>query len=353
MIPRERVLKALRRDIPDKVPRMMRFCPALLEEFKKRTGFDNPAEYYQFEIKDLESPVPDKIPDFFQYLGKLPENATVDEWGVGWIPGSMYHFAKMVHPLRNLSTVKELEKYPFPNPEEHWRYDGLKEKIEAIHDRGFAVRGFYPGVAGTLFETAWKMRGMEKLLLDFYLNPEFAEYLIEKITVIHCISMNEQAKAGVDVIRMSDDVGMQNSMLMSPDLWRKWFKRGIARIIESAKKGKPDILSWFHSDGYCEPIIPDLIEINVDILNPIQPECMDPAKLKKEYGDRLAFWGTIGTQTTMPFATPEEVKETIRLRIQTVGYNGGLLLEPTHILEPEVPWQNIEAFLEAVDEFHY
>ena len=99
----------------------------------------------------------------------------------------------------------------------------------------------------------------------------------------------------------------------------------------------------------CREIIPELIEIGVDILNPVQPECMDPAEIKRQYGDRLSFSGTIGTQSTMPFGTPREVEATIRKRIETVGVGGGLLLAPTHVLEPDVSWENILAFLEAVD----
>jgi uroporphyrinogen decarboxylase len=107
------------------------------------------------------------------------------------------------------------------------------------------------------------------------------------------------------------------------------------------------VLVFYHSDGNILPIIPELIEIGVDILNPIQPECMDPAELKRMYGDKLSFWGTIGTQTTMPFGTPDDVRNEVCERIATVGKGGGLFLSPSHILEPEVPWANIEAFVEA------
>jgi len=105
---------------------------------------------------------------------------------------------------------------------------------------------------------------------------------------------------------------------------------------------------------FIEPIIPDLIEIGVTILNPVQPECMDPVKLKEQYGDRLAFDGTMGIQTTMPFGTPEEVDRETKRMIETVGKGGGLIIAPTHVLEPEVPIENIKAFLEAVDKYgHY
>ena len=123
--------------------------------------------------------------------------------------------------------------------------------------------------------------------------------------------------------------------------------------IKTARKVKPDILVFYHSDGNPSAVIPDLIQIGVNILNPIQPECMDPATLKEKYGNQLAFWGTIGTQTTFPFGKPEDIKAVVRQRMETVGIGGGLLLGPTHMLEPDVPWENILAFFEAVNEFGY
>ena len=122
------------------------------------------------------------------------------------------------------------------------------------------------------------------------------------------------------------------------------------RCSQTVKAVKPDMLTWFHSDGNIEAIIPDLIEIGLDILNPVQPECMDPAEIKRKYGDRLAFWGAMGTQSTMPWGTVDEVRRVVKERIETMGPEG-LLLAPTHVLEPEVPWENIEAFVDAVEEF--
>jgi uroporphyrinogen decarboxylase len=121
----------------------------------------------------------------------------------------------------------------------------------------------------------------------------------------------------------------------------------MARIIAAARGIKPDLHIFYHSDGDCRAIIPELIEIGVTVLNPVQPECMDPVQLKADYGNKLAFWGTIGTQTTMPFGTPDEIRALVRERIETVGKGGGLLLSPTHTLEPDVPWENVLAFVRA------
>jgi uroporphyrinogen decarboxylase len=213
------------------------------------------------------------------------------------------------------------------------------------------VQGDIPHYSGTLFECAWLLRGLENLLVDFLANPDLAAALLDHLTATGIESARRLAEAGVDVLLTGDDVGMQRGMMMSPELWRQWLKPRLAEIIAAAKKVKPDVLVFYHSDGNIEPIIPELIEVGVDILNPVQPECMDPAQLKREHGNDLAFWGTVGTQTTMPFGTPEEVKAAIRERIESTGQGGGLLLAPTHVIEPDVPWENVEAFFEAVEEY--
>jgi len=133
-------------------------------------------------------------------------------------------------------------------------------------------------------------------------------------------------------------------------MWRRWFKPRLAQVIQVARRVKPDLLVEYHTDGYVEPFIPDLIEVGVNVLNPVQPECMNPAEIKHKYGDKLAFSGTVGTQTTMPFGAPQEVRRVVAERIQTVGRGGGLVLAPTRFVEPDVPWQNIEAFFGAAEE---
>jgi len=140
-------------------------------------------------------------------------------------------------------------------------------------------------------------------------------------------------------------------MLMHPDLWRKHLKPCVKKIVQRSKEAAPDVLVAFHCDGYIEPIVPDLIEVGVDVLQAVQPECMDVAALKENYGDRLAFWGTVGTQSTMAFGTPEEVRTVIRERIATVGRGGGLCVGPSHTLEPPTPWENVVAFFDAVEAF--
>lgn len=164
-------------------------------------------------------------------------------------------------------------------------------------------------------------------------------------------ALHKQMRKRMGRMLFGDDAGSQRSLMMSREVWRRWVKPATAATITAAKAENPDVIAMYHSDGVIDEIIPELIEIGVEVLNPVQPECMDPVNVKELYGDRLSFLGTVGTQTVMPFGTPGEVRDTVRRMIETVGRGGGLTIAPTHMLEPEVPWENIEAFLSAVKEF--
>ena len=350
MSPRERVLAAMRRQRPDRVPKDLNLSPALWEELRRRGG-ESAAEYFRLEPRYAGIARTTNTRDFSKYLAGVPGVASHDEWGVGSIPSGFHHFDRMAHPLRNATSPRDIAAYPWPDVLAPYRWRTVFDHVRAWQNRGYPVCSGPPGACdGSLYETCWYLRGQEQLLIDLFDNPDLAVALLDTVnnTMIECA--RRLAQAGIDILRLGDDVGSQRAMLMSPETWRTWLKPRLARLIGAAKDVKPDLLAFFHSDGYIEPIIGDLIEIGVYILNPVQPECMDPAALKREYGDRLAFWGTIGTQTTMPHGTPEEVRRVVKERIETVGPEG-LLLAPTHVLEPDVPWDNIVAFVEAAEEY--
>jgi uroporphyrinogen decarboxylase len=267
---------------------------------------------------------------------------------VVFVPGEFHHYTRRIGPLRNMSNLGELKAFPFPNPMQNECHANLDEEVKLIHGKGLAASGF---MQQTLFELAWEMRGLDGLLMDFMANKAFAEYLLDRITSIRCDMAARYAKAGVDILRLGDDFGTQHSLIMSPAMFREMLKPRLAAIIAAAKEQNPDILIFFHSDGSITPLIEDLIEIGVDVLNPVQPECIDLVDVKKKFGDRLSFWGGVGTQTTMPFGSPQEVKQAVKRVIEILGSGGGAVLAPTHALQPDVPWENVVAFFEAVDEF--
>jgi uroporphyrinogen decarboxylase len=188
---------------------------------------------------------------------------------------------------------------------------------------------------------------MDLLMIDMAGEDEKAVFLLDKITDLACFRAARYAEARADILALGDDLGMQRSIVMSREMYRTWLKPRLKRVIDAAKAIKPDIIIQYHSCGYVTPLIPDLIEAGIDVLNPVQPECMDVEQVLGEFGGRISFNGTIGTQTTMPFGTPQEVQATVRRNLRLAGRHGGLLCCPTHMLEPEVPWENIEAYVEA------
>jgi uroporphyrinogen decarboxylase len=173
--------------------------------------------------------------------------------------------------------------------------------------------------------------------------------LFERTAALQRFAAEQFASSGVDIIITGDDVAGQQGMLMKLETWRTFLKPRLAATVRAVKQMRPATFVFYHSDGNIEAVIPELIEIGVDILNPIQPECMEPAAIKRRYGDSLSFWGTVSVQRTMPFGTPDDVRAEVRARVRNVARGGGLILAPAHVLGPETPWENIVAFFEAAD----
>lgn len=351
MTSRERVLTAMRRQQPDRVPYdfSLGFAPAILEEARRRIGRDDLNAYFGGDCRAVGIGPTRLRTDFCGYFEELPPRARIDEWGIGHLPTESRahgheHLEGFLYPMLKLRTWRDALDYPLPDIEAEYRYAHLPEQIRCFQESGFPVSGF---MHCTIFEVAWYMRSMERLLMDFVDSAGFAEALLDRITVKRITQARRYAELGVDIIQMGDDIATQRGMLMGLPLWRRWLKSRLAEVIAAAKAVRPDVLIFYHTDGNATAAIPDLIEIGVDILNPVQSECMDTAALKRRYGNRLAFWGTIGTQTTLPFGTPDDVRREVRERIETVGVGGGLLLAPTYMIEPDVPWENLVALVEA------
>ncbi|MEN6303285.1 MAG: uroporphyrinogen decarboxylase family protein [Armatimonadia bacterium] len=350
MTKRERVLTAMNRQVPDRVPKEISFTPAVYEKFKQATGADNPAAYFDLDTSYVGFKASGVQVDWSEwYPDGHPEGTGYSEYGGAHIPGEFYHFTRYDFPMKNVRELRRMEEFPWPDFTAPHRHDHLEAQVQKLHDDGWFVSG---GV-GHIWENAWQVTSMEKLMMDFVEHPDQAAYVLDRITFDREFMARRYAEAGVDSLHCGDDVGMQDRLMMSPQMWREWLKPRWKRVWAAAREIKPDIHIFYHSDGNISEIIPDLIEIGMTILNPVQPECLDPAQMKALYGDQVAFWGCVGTQTTFPFGTPQDMRQTIRHLIQTVGKGGGLLLAPTHVLEPEVPWENIVAFFDAIEEFGY
>jgi uroporphyrinogen decarboxylase len=344
-------LTTLRRRVPDRVPLSMSLCPSQMERFRLETGAESPAEYFGFCSRGARPLPVQNETDFRPFHADLPSEARLDHWGIGWVKDTVYHFERILHPLQRATTVRQILDYPYPDLAADYRFVGFEDQVSEIHARDLAAQASVSPVGGTVFWPAYKMRGMAELLIDLATNPEMAFALLDVVTGICSRLAAKLATYDLEILNLADDFGTQRALMVRPEDWRAWFKERLCTVIDAAKSVRPEILIVFHSDGKIDEIIPDLIEIGVDVLNPLQPEVMDPAAIKREFGGDLAFWGGLGTQTTLPFGTPDDVRTAVRTLIDTVGVGGGFVVAPTHLVEPEVPWENILAFVETVDRY--
>ncbi len=351
MNPRQRIQAVLRHEQPDRVPKMVNFYST---EFARSPGVTG-EELFDTEIRFVSAQESVEQTRFLRYLSSLPQDVYV-----GSTPILKTYHDWGYHPeierdarLSDAQTVAAIAAAPLPDFMQQVNPGRLKKEVDALHARGYAVMASPPHLGGELFETAWRLRGFEQFLIDLGRNPPLVDYLLEQLTAMHLAMTQVLARSGIDILALDDDVGEPTRMIMSPAMWRRYFKPRFATIISAARAASPDIAIFWHSDGYIEPIIPDLIEIGVNILNPVQPNVMDPARLKRQYGDRLVFFGTVGTPSLWSWGTPADIRAEVRERIETVGRGGGLIISPAYDLEPEdgIPWENVTAFFEAVEEF--
>jgi len=351
MTRRELFFKTARRELEGYIPFYFSLSPSALDKFRAKTGREDYAAYYDFPIKFISLKPKTRDIDFRAYYQQLPDDAAIDSWGVAHNKGSFEHFTRMHHPMENFGTLDDFKKFPYPDPAADFDWKAIEQPIREAKENDYIAYSAPGSLGPTIFEIAWYLRGMDNFMVDMISEPGLAHYHLDRITEIRCEGAKNFAAAGVDVIRLGDDIGTQRDLMISRELYVEFLKPRMKKIIDAAKSVNPEILIDYHCDGQIEKIIPDLIEAGVDILNPVQPECMDPVKIKELYGDKLSFNGTLGTQTTMPFGSAEEVDRVCREMIEKVGKGGGLILAPTHVIEPEVPWENMEAFLSAIKKY--
>jgi uroporphyrinogen decarboxylase len=351
MTKRERFLAFTAFEDVDRVPRYAEYVQDLRDRMTKFLGKD-PVEYFDMDTGigcGLRAPDGFKFPDYSSYhpehkAGK--DGFTLDANGCGHINRGFYHFTEYVSPLRNASSFGEIEQYPIVS-NVSFLDDKMRAACARAHEEGTFARVF----VGHMYESAWQVRGYEEFLMDLLTQREWAELLLDKVCENSLRTAGAAARAGYDCIATGDDVANQNSMMFQPGLWREVMKPRWARVIAAAREIKPDIHVWYHSDGNITDILDELVEIGITILNPVQPECMSPAAVRKRFGKCLAFDGCIGTQTTFPFGTPETMRKTIlELAAALDARRGGTMFSPTHVLEPDVPPENIAAFFKACDE---
>ena len=304
---REDFFKAMRREQPERIPFYFSLCESLEEEFARKHGSRDYRAHYGVPFRDVNISPTRHQHDYSGYFaeGRIPDRIT--EWGLGLKKGSLYHFEQFISPMQHFDSTDQVWEFPLPDVLESYRWEDIEEQIEK-HKAADLVTISGQDAYIDIFEPAWYLRGLENLLMDMLSDDPIAEACLDRILGVKREMAARYAALGVDIIIFGDDVGTERAMMMSADLWRKWLKPRLREVISAAKDVNPNVLCYYHSDGAIEEIIEDLIETGVDILNPVQPECMNPIKLKERFGGELSFWGTLGTQTTMPFGTPGDVR---------------------------------------------
>jgi uroporphyrinogen decarboxylase len=279
-----------------------------------------------------------------------------DEWGVTWNrpPESLY-FTAVSSRLSGPLTCQDIDSFAWPDPTDPRLFAGLTAQARSWHEKGYAI--ILESLCAGIFEMGCRVRGTEQFLMDLVLEPELAGILMDKLVDIKIRfyqAAAQQIGPYVQFIREGDDVAGQESLLISPQIYRDSIKPRHQRLIAAQKASFPKpFFGWLHTDGAIYDLLPDLIDIGIDILNPLQltAKGMDAQKIKAEYGQSLSFWGGgVNTQQILPHGTPEEVKKDVTQRIQSLKAEGGFVFGTVHNIQDDVPVENLLAMLEAFEQ---
>jgi hypothetical protein len=351
MKPRDRVINAIEGGRIDRIPLDGWFRPETVSNLRQHLQTESNEDVLKalgIDVRDIRMDPPegfkprDVLPaeriskDFESFYATM-----FDEWGIGreaGLTGEYWHFTH--HPLEHV----ELDDYVFPDLDSPGRFERAQWNSRLYRDEYLIVGNATLG----LFEEAWALRGYRTFIRDLYTNERFATKLLDRLLEWKTEQCLRLIECGADMILTSDDLGMQTGLMLAPTIIRKYLIPRYRAWFSELKKHGVYIL--FHTDGKIDPIIPDLIEAGIDVLNPVQPECMDPMGVKEKYGNKIALHGTISVQKTLPFGTIEEVRKEVETRILTAGRGGGLIIAPTHTVDKHVPIPNILEMYRAARE---
>lgn len=238
------------------------------------------------------------------------------------------------------------EGYTFPTPESFFRPAWKKAAQKTCEERADSFR--IGSLGWGLFERSWNLRGFENVLVDAIEEPAFFEELLDRLMRLYLTFVDYTADLPVDGILFGDDWGDQRGVILGPERWRQFLKPRWAKIYEAVHRHGKIVMS--HSCGSVADIIPDLIEIGIDVLESVQPEAagMNPYELKKRWGDKITFWGCLGSQSMIPFGTPASIRGEVAKLRKEMSRGGGFILAPAKPLQPETPTENAVALVEAL-----
>jgi len=287
------------------------------------------------------------------YLFKIDPttNSYVDEWGTTYhMPPDGFYYDMIANPLGEAESEADLKKYRWPNPTDPSRISGLPEKIRAAFQAGekvIMICGAMPG----LWEHAWYMFGMEQAFVNLAGNQPLIEAFSDRVMawqIAYWDMVLAQVGDCVDVVQLNEDLGSQHGPMMAPATFRRIYKPRLGQLISEIKQ-RTSARVYLHSCGSIYALIPDLIEIGVDILNPVQVNAaeMDSARLKKEFGKDLTFWGGGCDPVVMGTGTVQQVRDDVKRRIHDLAPGGGFIFGSVHNIQANVPPENIVAMFDT------
>jgi uroporphyrinogen decarboxylase len=311
-----------------------------------------------YSVMNLDSQLLELLGVDFRYLyvkgpeyvraKENPDETYDNEWGIT-VQQVGLHSQRITHPLQD-STLSDLDAFPWPDPYRPDRVAGLSRTARDLyHQTDYALVA--APVNGGIFEFGQHLRGMTNFLMDLMINKDFANALLDRLMNVHLGLWDAflgEVGDYIEIAQLSDDYGTQNSLLISPALFREFFKPRYTYLIDFIKD-RTDAKVLFHSDGAVFDLIDDFIDIGVDVLNPLQPTAsgMDPVRIKNAYENQLTFHGAIDNQQLLPKGSVEEVQAAVKQVIEALAPGGGYILAAAHIIEPDVPVENILAMFDT------
>jgi len=362
---KERVKRALLREgLPDKVPLQFDMCRSLCDSFGEKFGI--PVHYttsyyedvtYRISANDLRIAmgsdcvvVGASLPR--DYSHPVDENGCIiNEFGMVMRQGPIY-MEIIKYPMAHVKTAKDVEDFEFPDPLAEGRYDDAETYIKKYKDDYFIIGD----MELTTYDMMQQLVGTEKLLMDMALGSEYVEPLIDKTKIFALAVGKKLVSMGVDGIWSGDDFGAQNGMIISPKMWRNFFKERYRQVYSELKTVNPDVIIMQHCDGAVAPILGDWIDVGMEVFNPVQPNVPghEPDELKSKFGDRMSFWGAIDQQELLPKGSTEEIHTGVKQMIKILGEGGGYMCAPAHIIQSDTSMENVEIFIDAVKKHgHY
>lgn len=356
---RKRFYQTVNHKNADRIPLDGWFAPSLWNKLKKYCGITEDEQMLERLGIDFRTVVMMPAFDFnwerealpYNLIGldeasyltkKISKNLYQDEWGVQIkVKGDSwnYHY----HPLQGKKDFKNLKMPELSNPA---RFEQAKKRVEYYKEKYVLVAG-----VSTLFRQGWILRGFVDFLQDLILNRKYIEELLDRLLEYFVLQTKMYIDTGIDVVQLLGDLGTQESTFLSPDMWREIFKPYLKELIDATRRG--EVRYFIHSDGNIEAIIPDLIEIGIELINPIQPECMNPVKIKRNFGKQITLYGTISLQKTLSCGSVSDVRNEIKERIKNCGADGGLILSAANAFTVDIPVENILAMYDAVQEMRF